>query len=72
MFSQLPAYQRYAALATQNELSLPDHYKLLGEKFRCADTVVNMLQKRREVCTLSKLKKAVQDMMRRLVINIRR
>ena len=62
---QLPAYQRYASLVATGNLPIPIQYKVLGEKFRCSDTVVNMLQKRDEVCTLSKLKKAVQDMMRR-------
>jgi len=40
-------------------------YGLLAEKFHCADTVVNMLQKRGETCTYLKLKEAVQQMNRR-------
>lgn len=39
--------------------------QVLEEKFRCTDTVVTMLQKRKEICTLDKLKQAVQEMTRR-------
>lgn len=47
------------------ELPLPYSYQLLEEKFRCTDTVVSMLQKRKEICTFEKLKTAVQEMSRR-------
>ena len=47
------------------ELPLPYSYQLLEEKFRCTDTVVSMLQKRKEICTFEKLKAAVQEMSRR-------
>ena len=49
------------------ELPLPYTYQLLEEKFRCADTVVSMLQKRKEICTFEKMKTAVQEMSRRYV-----
>ena len=39
--------------------------QVLLEKFRCTDTVVTMLQKRREICTFTKLKHAVEEMTRR-------
>ena len=39
--------------------------QVLLEKFRCTDTVVTMLQKRRETCTFNKLKHAVEEMTRR-------
>ena len=42
--------------------------QVLAEKFRCTDTVVTMLQKRREICTLEKLKQSVQEMSRRCVV----
>ena len=50
------------------ELPLPYSYQLLEEKFRCTDTVVSMLQKRKEICTFEKLKTAVQEMSRRWVL----
>ena len=79
---RLPAYQKFHALAQPAaplttplpsatppvELPLPYSYQLLEEKFRCTDTVVSMLQKRKEICTFEKLKKAVQEMSRRWVL----
>ena len=40
---------------------------MLLEKFRCTDTVVTMLQKRREICSFNKLKQAVEEMTRRYI-----
>uniref|UniRef100_A0A3B3ZST1 CDT1 Geminin-binding domain-containing protein n=1 Tax=Periophthalmus magnuspinnatus TaxID=409849 RepID=A0A3B3ZST1_9GOBI len=44
-------------------LSLPFHYRVLAEMFRCMDTVVAMLFNRSETPTFMKIKKGVQDMM---------
>ena len=41
--------------------------KVLLERFRCTDTVATMLQKRREICTFGKLKRAVEEMTRRYI-----
>lgn len=62
-----PAYRRHQSLAVGEvfELPLPQKYLLLAEKFRCVDMVTNMLQKRGEVCTLRKLKEAVEEMLKR-------
>ena len=46
-------------------LPLPSKYEVLSEKFHCTDVVVGMFQKRNEICTFLKLKKAVQEMTRR-------
>lgn len=64
-----PAYERYHTLAQPGvpTLSLPYAYKLLNEQFGASDTVVSMLDKRSEVCTFSKLKAAVEKMVRRYV-----
>jgi hypothetical protein len=35
-------------------------FRMLGEVFRCTDTVVAMLHNRREIISLAKLAKAVQ------------
>ncbi|XP_059215435.1 DNA replication factor Cdt1 [Centropristis striata] len=63
--SELPAYQRYHTLAQAAPpgLSLPYHYKLLGEMFRSMDTLVGMLHNRCETATFPKIKQGVQDMM---------
>lgn len=34
-----PAYKRFADLVSKEEFALPEHYRLLGELFRCIDTV---------------------------------
>ena len=62
-----PAYRRHQSLVAGEvlELPLPQKYLLLAEKFRCVDMVTNMLQKRGEVCTLRKLKEAVEEMLKR-------
>ncbi len=46
---------------------LPASYQLLLEKFNSVDTVVSMYQRRKEICTFSKLEKAVEEMTRRYV-----
>ncbi|XP_064399039.1 DNA replication factor Cdt1-like [Halichondria panicea] len=67
--SKVPAYKRLQSLAEPvpltSDLPLPPSYALLAERFRCTDTVVNMLHKRQEMATFNKLKKAVQKMSRR-------
>ncbi len=45
-----------------NDLPLPKSYQVLAEQFRCTDVIVDMLRRRKETCTFSKLKKAVEDM----------
>ena len=51
-----------AARSDSCEYPLPKSYQKLAELFRCADVVVDMLRKREEICTFSKLKKAVEQM----------
>ena len=46
-------------------LPLPFSYKFLGEVFKCTDTVISMLHNRQEVITLEKIKKAVQEMIKK-------
>ncbi|XP_064641208.1 DNA replication factor Cdt1-like [Lineus longissimus] len=62
-----PAYERYHTLAqpVAPTLALPYKYKLLNEMFRSTDTIVSMLHNRKEICTFSKLKTAVQNMVRK-------
>ena len=48
-----------------DDLPLPQSYKDLSEKFHSTDTVVTMLQRRNEICTFLKLKKAVEVITRR-------
>jgi len=62
-----PSYQRFHTLsqAVDGSLPLPFSYKFLGEVFRCTDTVISMLHNRREMITLEKIKKAVQEMMKK-------
>jgi len=59
-----PSYERFHTLsqAVDGNLPLPYTYKLLAEVFRCTDTIMGMLHNRREIATLEKLKKAVQEM----------
>ena len=65
-----PAYERFHHLATPATptLTLPYKYRFLGEHFRGMDQVVSMLHNRNEVCTFSKLKAAVQELNKRLVM----
>lgn len=66
---RLPAYEKYRDLAVKipPTLTLPYKYKLLEDMFRGADTVVSIMYNRLERCTFNKLKKAVQDMIRKYV-----
>lgn len=65
--TQLPAYQRFHALAqdTPPGLTLPYKYKVLAEMFRSVDTIAGMLFNRAETITFAKVKQGVQDMMRK-------
>ncbi|XP_061450064.1 DNA replication factor Cdt1 [Rhineura floridana] len=62
-----PAYQRFHALAQDVApgLELPLKYKVLAEMFRSMDTIVGILFNRSETVTFTKVKRGVQDMMRR-------
>ncbi|KAM4018206.1 DNA replication factor Cdt1 [Anomaloglossus baeobatrachus] len=62
-----PAYERFHTLAQDVPpgLSLPFRYKVLAEMFRSMDTIVGMLCNRSETVTFSKVKRGVQDMMRK-------
>ncbi|KAG7159671.1 DNA replication factor Cdt1-like [Homarus americanus] len=62
-----PAYERFQHLVEKpsDELVLPYKYRLIKEVFRAIDTVVSLLHNRQEVITYSKLKPAVQEMLRR-------
>ncbi|XP_066204962.1 DNA replication factor Cdt1 [Saccopteryx leptura] len=62
-----PAYQRFHALAQPGPpgLVLPYKYQVLAEMFRSMDTIVGMLYNRSETVTFAKVKRGVQDMMRR-------
>ena len=64
-----PAYERFHHLAEKAAptLSLPYKYKLLSEMFRGMDTVCSMLHNRSEIITFTKLKGAVQEMVRKYV-----
>ncbi|XP_065755771.1 DNA replication factor Cdt1 [Phocoena phocoena] len=62
---QMPAYQRFHALAQPGPpgLVLPYKYQVLAEMFRSMDTIVGMLYNRSETVTFPKVKQGVQDMM---------
>ncbi|XP_071548381.1 DNA replication factor Cdt1 [Panulirus ornatus] len=62
-----PACERYRHLVEKpsEELVLPFKYRFVKEVFRAVDTVVSLLHNRQEVITYSKLKPAVQEMLRR-------
>ncbi|XP_057569167.1 DNA replication factor Cdt1 [Hippopotamus amphibius kiboko] len=64
---QMPAYQRFHALAQPGPpgLVLPYKYQVLAEMFRSMDTIVGMLYNRSETVTFAKVKQGVQDMMRK-------
>lgn len=61
------AYERFHALSqpASDTLPLPYSYKFLLEVFRCTDTVVAMMHNRQERITIDKIRKAVQEMMRK-------
>uniref|UniRef100_A0A8C3NY60 Chromatin licensing and DNA replication factor 1 n=1 Tax=Cyanoderma ruficeps TaxID=181631 RepID=A0A8C3NY60_9PASS len=62
-----PAYQRFHTLAQDLPpgLTLPYKFRVLEEMFRSVDTVTGMLFNRAETVTFAKVKRSVQDMMRR-------
>lgn len=62
-----PAYQRFHALAQPGlpGLVLPYKYQVLAEMFRSMDTIVGMLYNRSETVTFAKVKRGVQDMIRK-------
>lgn len=63
-----PAYKKYSYLAapkSETSFVLPYKYKLLGETFRCLDTVVKMIYNRKEKITFDKVKVGVQEMMKK-------
>lgn len=64
-----PAYQRFHTLAQDLPpgLMLPYKFRVLAEMFRSVDTVTGMLFNRAETVTFAKVKRSVQDMMRRCV-----
>lgn len=70
--SKAPAYERYQHLVEKpsEELVLPFKYRFIKEVFKAVDTVVSLLHNRQEVITYSKLKPAVQEMLRRYVHTI--
>ena len=63
-----PLYERFSALSKQleSELPLPYNFNVLEEKFTCVDNIVVLMQRRGEICTYDKLKRAVQETTRRL------
>ncbi|XP_064106846.1 DNA replication factor Cdt1-like [Macrobrachium nipponense] len=62
-----PAHERFQYLIEKpsEELVLPYKYRFVKEVFRAVDTVVSLLHNRQEVITFSKLKSAVQEMLRK-------
>ncbi|NXP42056.1 CDT1 factor, partial [Leiothrix lutea] len=62
-----PAFQRFHTLAQDLPpgLTLPYKFRVLEEMFRSVDTVAGMLFNRAETVTFAKVKRSVQDMMRR-------
>lgn len=66
----LPAYKKFHSLASSDSTStliLPLKYKVLSEMFRCVDMAVGMIYNRKEISTFTKVKAAVQEMLRRFV-----
>lgn len=64
-----PAYERFKHLILPSvpSLILPHSYNVLEDFFKSTDTVVSMMFNRSEVCTLAKVKAAVQEMTKRFV-----
>lgn len=64
---KVPAYQRFQHLTSPGKptLTLPYNYRCLAELFRSIDTVCSILFNRKETITFSKLKPAVQEMLRK-------
>lgn len=62
------AHERFHSLVEPSvvpTLSLPASYSMLLEMFRCSDNVVSWLDNRSEICTFDKLKKAVEQALRK-------
>ena len=59
----------YVGANDQYGLTLPKHYVLLQEIFRCTYIIMKMYEQREEVCTFGKLKCSVQQLLRKLVCN---
>jgi len=66
-YEKSPAYISFHNLAVKGDgtLPLPYTYKFLAEVFRCTDTIASMLNNRKEIITVEKMKTAVQQMMRK-------
>ncbi|KAB7503153.1 DNA replication factor Cdt1 [Armadillidium nasatum] len=60
-------YERFRHLSdpSADQLHLPYRYQMIKEVFRAVDTVVSILHNRQEIITYSKLKPAVQEMLRK-------
>ncbi|XP_001603997.1 DNA replication factor Cdt1 [Nasonia vitripennis] len=65
--TKTPAYQKYQSLVDTGgkALALPYKYRFLAEVFRSIDTIAAMLYNRKENVTFSKLRPAVQELVRR-------
>lgn len=65
--AKAPAYERFKHLILPSvpSLILPHSYNVLEDFFKSTDTVVSMMFNRSEVCTLAKVKAAVQEMTKR-------
>ncbi|XP_065676515.1 DNA replication factor Cdt1 isoform X2 [Hydra vulgaris] len=60
-----PAYLKYKHLlqkSVSESLNLPNKYKVILEIIRCVDSILYLLNQRKEVCTFDRLKKSVQSM----------
>eukprot|EP00794_Sanderia_malayensis_P019078 gene19079-20994_t len=66
---RVPAHQKYKHLVAVDKpavaFTLPQKYRDLLEMFRCVDSVLFLLQRRKETCTFERLKKSVQTMLGR-------
>ncbi|XP_012559350.1 DNA replication factor Cdt1 isoform X2 [Hydra vulgaris] len=60
-----PAYLKYKHLlhkSVSESLNLPNKYKVILEMIRCVDSILYLLNQRKEVCTFDRLKQSVQSM----------
>ncbi|XP_067931302.1 DNA replication factor Cdt1-like [Watersipora subatra] len=62
-----PAYVKYKDLSVKipATLTLPYKYKILEDMFKGTDTIISIMYNRVERCTFDKLKRAVQEMLRK-------
>ncbi|KAG8226343.1 hypothetical protein J437_LFUL014586 [Ladona fulva] len=60
-----PSKAPFVSPSKSSPLVLPYQYRCLAEVFRCVDVVSAMMMNRKELITFSKLRSAVQEMMRR-------